>query len=941
MSTVDGCSTSSVVTKIVVPSRGTDGASALVSRRVRVPKVKVHLAFYVETDEGLTDRQRDLLLDVMQRPGYADATVDFDGTWRPGSMYEIGYQIGITDNESASIQRACEFVGIATLGAKANRIYESNYAGFRAHLTGTILNPNVEEIYDYPPTLQSLVPFGKYEAPAIWNLLGMGDDELLQLGRCDGRNLDLDQMRKVVEIQKQLGLEAVTDVLLESLDARWSDHFYHVTWRALGDLLGQLRQAAESTRNPNIVNMFSDNAGVWDFYGGSSLVVKAETHNGPTAVSAYFGQLTKLGGVLRDILGTGLGGDPIGVFEYTATGLLDQPAAQPDRPSPAQIAAETAIAVSEYGNTFGVPMAWSRMDFHAAYVAKPFALGGSLGIIPTRFAKRGTPRAGDVVVLIGGLTGNDGIHGASASSAGGAMVSGSVQIGSPLEEVKFRQALMDLRDADCIRAINDVGGGGLNSAVGEMGDPGGVWLNTAAVPLKTAGLPMWRILLSESQERMVVAIPKDMLEKARVILERHEVQATAIGRFDGSGCFTVFHDDDLSEREIVEANDLRGREPKEVGLAVPYRLLEYRPPSRVVPPYRARPLTNPQAPELTIDCLADVLTALMGDLRVASQNYFSSRYDSTVQGRVRHGPSFHEGLLPCSYWAAQPLEDLPAAALLVTAFDPYLFEIDPVVATAQMFSQAAFHLAWAGVAVRDIAMCDNFYTPDKTLDWASILVEMVRTLAAFSRVTGIPLISGKDSSAGSVQTRNGWVHVPPAVFLSAVGKVPDFRNLRPNAWQEARSHLVLIGPRTGSLNGTVFACHSTTNRGTGLDPIEARTVVRAISCIEGLDKGAALSYLPVGAGGALAAIARAALALDRTVILSSDLAPLELVREHRLSVIAEVPEAALGTLPAFLEPVLLGQLGKRGAGIVAKGRQLLSRAAIDAWRDRFEEAVNR
>ena len=112
-------------------------------------------------------------------------------------------------------------------------------------------------------------------------------------------------------------------MLLEALDARWSDHCAHTTWKSLGNLLDRLVAASRDTANPNIVSMFHDNAGVWNFYDGYALAIKAETHNGPSAISAYFGQLTKLGGVLRDILGTGLGADPIGCFEYTATGPLD------------------------------------------------------------------------------------------------------------------------------------------------------------------------------------------------------------------------------------------------------------------------------------------------------------------------------------------------------------------------------------------------------------------------------------------------------------------------------------------------------------------------------------------------------------------------------------------------------------------------------------------
>ena len=290
-----------------------------------------------------------------------------------------------------------------------------------------------------------------------FDLRSLDDKELEELGRAGGRSMELDKMQRARDIQLELGTDPVSDVLLEALDARWSDHCAHTTWKSLDNLLKRLINAAKDTNNPNIVSMFHDNAGIWDFYDGYGLAIKAETHNGPTAVSAYFGQLTKLGGVLRDILGTGLGADPIGSFEYTATGLPESPSPIKGRPTPKQIANETIRAIKEYGNTFGVPMLRSHMTFNDDYRAKPFALGGSVGLIPNKYAQKGNPRPGDYVVLIGGLTGNDGIHGASGSSAGAVMDSTSVQIGSPLEEIKFREAIVELRDNDCLQAITDLG----------------------------------------------------------------------------------------------------------------------------------------------------------------------------------------------------------------------------------------------------------------------------------------------------------------------------------------------------------------------------------------------------------------------------------------------------------------------------------------------------
>src|SRR5262249_9661674 len=146
--------------------------------------------------------------------------------------------------------------------------------------------------------------------------------------------------------------------------------------------------------------------------------------------------------------------------------------------------------------------------------------------------------------------GDDGIHGASASSAGASMGRTAVQIGAPLEEVKFRKAIVELRDAGCLRALTDLGAAGLNSAAGELGEPHGGWGNTAPVTLKTAGLAMWRILLSESQERMLLVVPPAAMGRARRILLRHGVRGTTIGRFVNNGRYQVLHDPTLDETTV-------------------------------------------------------------------------------------------------------------------------------------------------------------------------------------------------------------------------------------------------------------------------------------------------------------------------------------------------------------------------------------------------------
>lgn len=881
--------------------------------------------YYVEFEADLTDDQRTALCAALADPLGAD-TVLVDHPLEADAVM-VTHRRGVVDNESSSIVAMCALLGIPAVAGKVGTTYRSSSPRLREAIAAHRFNSTIEELHETEPQYSSLVPAGAYQPAEHHDLRPMTDAELVALGRAGGRNLSLEQMRQIREIQGDA--PSVTDVLLEAMDARWSDHCAHTTWRSLGNLLGRLVAASRDTNNPNIVSMFHDNAGVWDFYGGHALAIKAETHNGPSAIAAYFGQLTKLGGVLRDILGTGLGADPIGCFEYTATGLPEAPAPITGRIPPKQIAHETIRAIKEYGNTFGVPMMWSQMAFHPAYRAKPFALGGSIGILPTDQAQRGEPRPGDLVVLIGGLTGNEGMHGASASSAGSTMDEAAVQIGAPLEQVKFRKAIVDLRDADCLRALTDIGGAGLNSAVGEIGESCGVWINTALVPLKTSALPMWRILLSESQERMLLAVPPEAIDSARAILARHQVRTTVIGRFTDTGRYRVSHDPNLDEAGVLAAD--QPPDGGELGFDVPYDLLGLRVTQQEIGPPPARRTDGPAWPALDESELPKVLEQVIGDTDVASQHYADSQYDSTVQGNTYYGPQYGSRTpVRAGYWAGTPVDGHPGAVVVATAFNPWLFDIHPVLALRQLVCGVLARQVLAGVELADICLCDNFYTPQSSDGWREWLVGMVDELAALTRHFGVPVISGKDSSAGSTHTDEGVVSVPPAVFLTAMGKVPHHDRLLAEEWTTPGNLLVLVGPRTGAVGGTV-ASRVLGIRGEALDDIalpEVDAYLAALAAHRGLWR----SGSQLGSGGLAAQLVRGCLASGLGV---TGEAPVEqLFAEHRCAALVEIDPGDLAALPPELNAVPIGRLTEQ-AGIRLGGQDLLTPAVRERWTNAF------
>jgi len=913
--------------------------------------------FYIESDADLNDEQLESL-----RSALGNGLTEFVERGRPlvgGRQVQVAYQRGIVDNENDSIVDLCRLLDIPATAGKVATTFASADPKLAALVEEHYCNPNIEEVHTAEPDYETLQPAGFYEPMRTFDLRGMGDEQLAELGRAEGRNLNLRQMRHIQMLQRETGADHVTDVLLEALDARWSDHCSHTTWKSLGNLLKKLIDAAKRTNNPNIVSMFHDNAGVWDFYDDWCIAFKAETHNGPSAISAYFGQLTKLGGVLRDVLGTGKGADPIGVFEYTATGRVGTPSPIPGRPAPKQIAVETIRAIKEYGNTFGVPMMFSHMTQMDAYRAKPFALGGCIGLIPKSQAQRGAPQPGDMLMLIGGLTGNDGIHGATASSAGNEMDTTSVQIGSPLEEIKFREAIIELRDADCLRAITDLGAAGLNSAVGEMGEACGVWLNTALAPLKTNGLAMWRILLSESQERMILAVVPEKLAAARAILNRHRVRATVVGKFADTGRYTVVHDPAVDEATVVATPPANLPLSGEVGIDVPYALLKDEPEPRSPQPAPRREKRT-EWPLITRNELPQLLTKMLSDPEIADQTYAGFQYDSTVQGHAVYGPYYgSQHRVPTSYSALSPVYGKPYAAVFSTAFNPWLFQAHPRLAARQMFLQALTTQVLAGVKLDDICLCDNFYTPHLEPGADYWLCEMVEELAELVDAFGTPLISGKDSSAGSVETAEGTISVPPAVYISALGKVADAAELLPNQWQRAGNLLYRIGPRCESAAGTVAAriLSIDANDVDRLESDEHRNALKALQATRANDSYLA-SGVPVGAGGTLATLVRGVLASGWGVELDEPRAGglHTLLQEHRCGAVVEVPaelceeldriaaDVDLWDLPeeypiAQLGLERIGRVVDRPGEVLLSGENILTDEAVAAWRDTYRNSL--
>ena len=411
--------------------------------------------------------------------------------------------------------------------------------------------------------------------------LEVSDEELIKISEKGLLALNLKEMKTIQEnyrdpnvraARKALGLpeNAPTDAELECLAQTWSEHCCHKIFAAKIHHVDH--ETGEDTyidslfkthiMKPTLdiqskvdwlLSIFHDNSGVIAWNDSWSLCIKAETHNSPSALDPYGGAMTGIVGVNRDILGTGLGAKPIANTDVFCFGPPDYSGHLPEGLfHPSRVFRGVHAGVRAGGNESGIPTINGAIVFDQRYLGKPLVYCGTVGIMPRRLSDgrqshNKTPQPGNIIYMVGGRVGSDGIHGATFSSLELTedSPSSAVQIGDPYYPEEMIDMILEARDLGLIQVITDNGAGGLSSSVGELAElTGGADLDLAAVPLKQPGLNKWEILVSESQERMTIGVNPEDCEEFEKLAKLHEVEATQVGKFTDSGAFVVRYGDE-------------------------------------------------------------------------------------------------------------------------------------------------------------------------------------------------------------------------------------------------------------------------------------------------------------------------------------------------------------------------------------------------------------
>ncbi len=829
--------------------------------------------------------------------------------------FEVYYRPGVMDPVAASTASAMAELGLKVGSARTARRFVINPspAGETSRRIARFLgNDCVEDVAIggrplNPPPRPPIKPFELRHIP----IRDLDDAALTRLSRDGHLFLSLPEMKAIQAEFRQLGRDP-TDIELETLAQTWSEHCVHKTLKSevvyrgepipnqpagthhevsYSNLLKDTIVRATDTlmqagRGPQCLSVFKDNAGIIAFDHEFAVAFKVETHNHPSAIEPYGGAATGLGGCIRDVIGCGLAAKPIASTDVFCVAPPDWPAdALPDGVlHPRQVLRGVVAGVRDYGNRMGIPTVNGAIHFDPRYLANPLVFCGSVGLIPRdRIEKAARP--GDAIVVVGGRTGRDGIHGATFSSAeltGGHAdeFAHAVQIGNAIEEKKLLDVILAARDypvavaagapacrgtparapSRCLfSAITDCGAGGLSSAIGEMGEKTGADVELANVPLKYAGLRYDEIWISEAQERMVLAVPPENVETFLSLCRSENVEATVIGSFTDTQRLIVRYNGtvvgDLPMRFLHEGL------PKQVRLAE-WKAVE-------VPP-------RPSAPLKTAEQFADELKRLLATPTIASKEWVVRQYDHEVQGRTVIKPLVgvrDDG--PGDAAVVLPRLGSSRAIAIGCGLCPQVSDHDPYWMAWFAIDEALRNIVSVGGDPSQTAILDNFCwgRPDDPRQLGG-LVRACQACHDAAIAYGLPFISGKDSLNNEFSLSSGdaamlrsaaaryaidlpdgatRLSIPGTLLISALSIVPDVAKCVTMDLKQPDAPLYLVGQptrRRGEAGGRPE-----------FDPAIALETHQLVARL--IREGLVASVHDVSDGGLLVAIAEMAIAGNR------------------------------------------------------------------------------
>ena len=645
------------------------------------------------------------------------------------------------------------------------------------------------------------------------------------------------------------------------------------------------------TKGPRVLQGPGENAGVVDIDDGDCVVFKMESHNHPSYIEPYQGAATGVGGILRDVFT--MGARPIACLNALSFG-------DPAHPKTRHLVSGVVAGVGGYGNSFGVPTVGGQVRFHARYNGNNLVNAMAVGLAEADKIFYAAASGVDMpIVYLGSKTGRDGIHGASMASAefddNSEEKRPTVQVGDPFSEKLLLEACLEIMEKGCVIAIQDMGAAGLTCSAVEMGAKGdlGVTLELDKVPTRETGMSAYEMMLSESQERMLMVLKPEKEKEAEDIFRKWGLDFAIVGHTTPTKRFIVKHGGEvMADLPIKELGD-EAPEYKR-----PFVFLEK--PKRIEPESIAAPVS-----------LADALETLIGSPDLCSRRWVWEQYDHVIGGNTVQRPGGDAAVVR--------VNDGPKALALSVDVTPRYCEADPFEGGKQAVAECWRNLT--AVGARPLAVTDNlnFGNPEKP-EIMGQLVGCVRGIGEACKALDFPIVSGNVSLYNETSGQG----ILPTPSIGGVGLLDDFTGSATLAFKRAGEAILLIGETQGWLGQSLYlreVCGREAGAPPPVDLTEEREngdFVRALV----LD-GTASAAHDLSDGGLLVALAEMAMAGDigATLIACPDDVPAhafwfgEDQARYVVTVAADAVEAVLAR--ARQAGVLAARIGVTGGDVLA------------------------
>ncbi|MAG02599.1 phosphoribosylformylglycinamidine synthase subunit PurL [Candidatus Pacearchaeota archaeon] len=863
----------------------------------------VRLVDVYTLDQDFSDDILERISSMLTNPVFQESKID--DSFKPEFDYavEVGFLPGVTDNVGNTAREGV--FDLLKRGLDGQTVYSSQLMFLSGDLSRedaqgigeSVANPLIQRIhvksYDEFSSDNGMgvvvpkVNISEKPSADLVDILSVSDDELIVIGKrgianSDGTRrgplaLDLTYMHAIRDYFKQQGRNPM-DVELESLAQTWSEHCKHTIFAdPIDDIADGLykhfiQRATNEIRHAKgekdfCISVFTDNGGVIIFDDDNALVDKGETHNSPSRLDGYGGAGTGIGGVIRDPLGTGLA-SKVFALNYNFC-FADPREKRPlfrgrDFTQPLEGAlkntSDIIAGVRDYGNQSGIPTTNGTVSYDSRFNGKPLVFVRAAGVMPRESAGRLShekqAQPGDYIVMVGGKVGKDGIHGATFSSE--AIDAGSpataVQIGDPITQKKMNDAIVDeARDLGLYNSITDNGAGGLSCSVAEMGrESGGCYVDLGKVPLKYPGLNHWETWISESQERMTLAVPKDKWNDFSDLMERRDVEASVIGEFTDSGkCVVEYEGDRVMDMDMKFLHN---------GL-----------PPRPMKTTFTRP-THEEPDFPTPKDLTDSIHSMLERPNIASFEFISQQYDHEVQGGSVIKPLQGRGRVNGDATVTKPILSSNKGVVMSQGINPSYSDIDTYNMAAAAIDTAIRNAVATGANLEHLALMDNFC-------WCSSneperLGQLKRAVQACYDTTvdyGTPFISGKDSMFNDF---NGFdedgnaikISVPPTLLVSSIGVIDDVSKAISLDSKIPGDLVYVLGATHNELGGSeYFAMMGDKLRGekfigNGVPSVDTNVNRRLYGNLsQAIDQGLVASAQSVHRGGLAVALAKTAI----------------------------------------------------------------------------------